>query len=158
MKLDIDYNFILLGINTSLECYRLAFYLNEKLNLNFERTTTDVVVYSETNYIISQHTLYQYIDEENLIDWNLLQNKNFKNKFVENVKLPDLGMFNYNQSNPVLYLLPELKNVQFLLQIDSDISSVNLKLLLRKIRQITDVSSAFFIEYNTLRSKRNLII
>lgn len=158
MKLDIDYNFILLGINTSLECYRLAFYLNEKLNLNFERTTTDVVVYSETNYIISQHTLYQYIDEENLIDWNLLQNKNFKNKFVENVKLPDLGLFNYNQSNPVLYLLPELKNVQFLLQIDSDISSVNLKLLLRKIRQITDVSSAFFIEYNTLRSKRNLII
>ena len=69
---EIDY--YLIAIHTSLEDYRLAFFINQKLPINLSKSENEIQINikeGETNF-----SRFYYNDEESAITWNLIQNKN----------------------------------------------------------------------------------
>ena len=64
---DIDY--ALIGIHCSIEDYRLAYLLNQFLNLKLKRKDSDIE-YDDT----SSYSLFEWQDEKQLTIWNLVSN------------------------------------------------------------------------------------
>ena len=64
---DIDYT--LIGIHCSIEDYRLAYLLNQFLNLKLKRKDSDIE-YDDT----SSYSLFEWQDEKQLTIWNLVSN------------------------------------------------------------------------------------
>ena len=66
----LNEEFNLLAIHTDLIDYRLAYFLNKKLGLNLSRKTFDL------NFVNSKasFSVFEYINEENLLKWNLISN------------------------------------------------------------------------------------
>jgi hypothetical protein len=56
-----------------------------------------------------------------------------------------------------LYLMPEFKQVDFFLKIEDESESISDKVLLRKIKEIPQVSTAYSIDFHQIKSKENLI-
>ena len=55
------------------------------------------------------------------------------------------------------YLLPELKNVDFLIKISNDDRYLDEKMMLEKIQSIPQVIATYTIDVDQLKSKDNLI-
>jgi hypothetical protein len=149
---EIDYH--LIAIHTSLEDYRLAYFINQKLPINLSKNKDEIQINikeGETNF-----SRFYYFDKKNVISWNLIQNKNeviqHKNENSQNL----FSNINLEVSTKV-YLLPEFKKVDYFLKIenvDAEMNVTEIQLLLKKIKSI---STAYIVEKNKIKSKNNLI-
>lgn len=153
-KLHIDEfdenEYTLVAIHTSLEDYRLAYFINQKLPVRLSKNKDEIqiqVKQGETSF--SRFTFENYDSE---ISWNLIQNKNE----IDGSKTT--GTSDLFSSQPVatkVYLLPELKKVDYFLKIENiaeDIDSIT-----SKINTISQISAVYAIGSNTIKSKNNLI-
>jgi hypothetical protein len=77
-KLDLgdfdDVDYYLIAIHTSLEDYRLAYFINQQLPINLSKSKDEVQINKEGETNFSR--FYYYYDNENAVSWNLIQNKN----------------------------------------------------------------------------------
>src|SRR5690606_17533407 len=153
-KLDIDefneVDYDLIAINTAVEDYRLAFFLNESLNLSLSRLKEDIVLHDEEGKEVG-FSVYGYEDEQQHLYWSLVQNQ----QWTENRK-DESSLF--EDFRKKLFLLSELKNVNFFLKIQgSHFDSDEIQDILTKIKKIEKVSAAFWIDAERIRAKNNLI-
>lgn len=149
---DDDYE--LIAIHSSLASYRLAFLLNKRLNLRLFRKKEDISF--EYDDLEANFPLYQYEDHFQYSTYSLLGNK-FRNK-IEPQKLVSGGLFATSEDTYVTkYLIPELKNVDYFLKIETESFDSSSKSFLSKIIEISQVITAYTVEYATLKSKNNLI-
>ncbi|MDY8135111.1 IPExxxVDY family protein [Aquimarina sp. 2201CG5-10] len=150
-----DDNYELIAIHCSLESYRLAFLLNKNLDLRLFRKKEDINF--DYNPLIASFPLYQYDDQFQYNTYYLIGNK-FKTKVESDTKISD-GLFADTRENYVTkYLVPELKNVDYFLKIDTETSEFSIKSLLSSLTNISQVITAYAVEYNELKSKNNLIL
>lgn len=75
---DID----LIGINTSLQDYRLAYFINKETALRLERLE-DLPVYSEKSKDLRNYCLYSYFDPDKRVSYYLCSNDNEKGKMID---------------------------------------------------------------------------
>ena len=75
---DID----LIGINTSLQDYRLAYFINKETSLKLERLD-DLPVYNEKQKDLRNYCLYSYFDPDRRVSYYLCSNDNEKGKMIE---------------------------------------------------------------------------
>ncbi|MCK5781183.1 MAG: IPExxxVDY family protein [Flavobacteriales bacterium] len=158
MELDIEYDFSLIGINTVYDDYQLAFYLNKYLDTNFTRTSKDLDVRANNGKELYYFPLFLHEDIHNMDTLYLINNKyTTENNFFEKDKdISQNLFFQSNQSTETTrYFIPEKKEVDYLIRLEDSEHIVSE--MVRKIRSISEITTAFYIEYNTLRSKRNLI-
>lgn len=153
-KLDIDefneVDYDLIAINTAVEDYRLAFFLNESLNLSLSRLKEDIVLHDEEGKEVG-FSVYGYEDEQQHLYWSLVQNQ----QWTENRK-DESSLF--EDFRKKLFLLSELKNVNFFLKIQgSHFDLDEIQDILTKIKKIEKVSAAFWIDAERIRAKNNLI-
>ena len=144
----------LVAIHTSLEEYRLAYYINQKLPINLSKCKNEIQIKSKEGE--TQFARYIYEDEKNGFFWNLIQNKN--EITVENKK-DNLGLFT-NTSNSFatkVYLLPEFKNVDYLLKIENTEDALEIPKITSLLNSIERVSTVYVIENENIKSKNNLI-
>jgi hypothetical protein len=67
----IDYH--LIAIHTSLENYRLAYFINQKLSINLSKSKNEIQINikkGETNF-----SRFCYSNSDKEISWDLIQNK-----------------------------------------------------------------------------------
>lgn len=149
---DDDYE--LIAIHSSIESYRLAFLLNQNLNLNLFRKKDDINF--EYDDLTASFPLYQYHDQSHYNTYSLLANK-FSAKIVS--KAPDtIGLFaNSEDAYTTKYLIPELKKVDYFLKIETEASNFSSKQLLNQMLTISHIVTAYSVVYSTLKSKNNLI-
>jgi len=149
---EIDYH--LIAIHTSLEDYRLAYFINQKLAINLGINKDQIQINIKEGE--TKFSRFYYYNIEKGIYWNLIQNKNEviqqKNEIRQNL----FSNINLEVSTKV-YLLPEFKKVDYFLKIenvDEEINGAKIQLLLNTIENI---STAYTVETNKIKSKNNLI-
>ena len=149
---EIDYN--LIAIHTSLEDYRLAYFINQKLPINLAKSIDEVhinIKEGETKF-----SRFYYYDEENTVAWNLVQNINEvvseKNEGVQNL-FSDTS----EDISTKVYLLPEFKKADYFLKIDNTDDSIDVNEIKTILNSIDNITTVYTVETKQIKSKNNLI-
>lgn len=149
---EIDY--FLIAIHTSLEDYRLAYFINQKLSINLGKSKNEIQINikeGETNF-----SRFYYYDKEKTISWNLIQNKN---EVIQQRKDNSQNLF----SNTILeistkvYLIPEFKKVNYFLKIENVQETMNITKIQSILNTIDNISTVYTVDTNQIKSKNNLI-
>ncbi len=149
---EIDYQ--LIAIHTSIEDYRLAYFINQKLQINLSKSKNEIqikVKEGKTNF-----SRFYYHNMEKEISWNLIQNKN---EVIQQKKDNNQNLFS-NLTLEVLtkvYLLPEYKKVDYFLKIENLEESIYINKIQTKLNEIDTISAVYTVELNKIKSKNNLI-
>ena len=133
LDVDYDFGFRLIGISCHAKDYRLCWALNNQLGIQLEKVHRENASSGLKKNGIAIESLYSFFDEENHSSYQLLHNKHNNN-----------------------LLLPEQKLADFLLIIDQ-MNDESFEDLMKKLKQVELVNTAFIIDVNTLKSKENLI-
>ena len=151
----VEDDYDLIAIHCSLASYRLAFILNKYMNLLLFRKKQDI------NFKYSTYSacfpLFQYHDHFQYNTYSLLGNK-FKTKLESEIN-PVEGLFTAQKENNYVtkYLIPELKNVDYFLKIDTETYQFSSNSLATKLLAIPQIITAYVVDYTQLKSKNNLI-
>ncbi|WP_010136111.1 IPExxxVDY family protein [Ochrovirga pacifica] len=142
----------IVGIHTTLQDYKLAYRINQTLNLNLHRIFPDVDFEINENDK-AYFSVFEYHQNKSLLDWYLI-----KNKFLIKAKKSE-GLFATEDSFvcSYVYLQPELKGVDFLLKIQGELTEQYLSSLLKKINTIEEVVTSYIVDKKTLNHKEHLI-
>ena len=145
----VDYT--LIAIHSSIEDYRLAYFVNRELEIRLEKCPKDISFKQrETKAYFSRYT---FEDETNDTAWNLIQNKNsIVSTPADNLSSLFSGEV-YNVTTSVFFI-PELKTVDYILKVESDETEEN---VIRALLTIKYIATAYKIDHNKLKSKNNLI-
>jgi hypothetical protein len=148
---EIDYH--LIAIHTTLEDYRLAYFINQHLPVNLSKSNEEILISIKEGE--TQFSRFYFDDEDNFVSWNLIQNKN---EVIGRNEIINQDLFS-NSSQVVatkVFLLPELKKVDYFLKIESD-DDLELAGIVKKLKSIKSLSTVYVVETETIKSKNNLI-
>jgi hypothetical protein len=148
---EIDYH--LIAIHTTLEDYRLAYFINQHLPVNLSKSNEEILISIKEGE--TQFSRFHFDDEDNFVSWNLIQNKN---EVIGQNEIINQDLFS-NSSQEVatkVFLLPELKKVDYFLKIESD-GDLELAGIVKKLKSIKSLSTVYVVETETIKSKNNLI-
>ncbi|EIA10142.1 IPExxxVDY family protein [Flavobacterium frigoris] len=149
---EIDY--YLIAIHTSLEDFRLAYFINQKLPINLSKSKDEVQINikeGETNF-----SRFYYYDLENAISWNLIQNKNAVSQHKKDT-LQNLFSNITMEISTKVFLLPEFKKADFFLKIENTDDALDVSKIKTILNTIDTISTAYIVDTNQIKSKNNLI-
>jgi hypothetical protein len=149
---EIDYN--LIAIHTSLEDFRLAYFINQKLPINLSKSKDEVQINikeGETNF-----SRFYYYDSENAISWNLIQNKNEVSQHKTDT-LQNLFSNVTMEVSTKVFLLPEFKKADFFLKIENSDDALDMSKIKTILNTIDNISAVYTVDTNQIKSKNNLI-
>ena len=134
IKLDADFDFLLIGIVTPMKDYRICWFLNNILHLSLARTTDLVISRPGTQKQMS-FSRYIFCDELSRSEFVMMEN-----------------------SHEADCVLPEVKEIDYLLIIKGSYYTKKKNDIVKKIKKINEVQTALLIDVNTVKSKENLIM
>lgn len=133
--IEYDFDFYLIGIVSPVREYKLAWLINKTLGIRLVKEPDLVINFINNNLIISN---FKSGTEQRM--HRLLKN--------QSVGEP---------SGKPYYLLPELKNFDFLLMISDESNTIVMDNILEKIRQVPEIYYVMETDLSQLDSKENLI-
>jgi hypothetical protein len=145
----VDYD--LIAIHTPLEDYRLAFKLNQNLNITLSKNDIEVPI--EVNEKVAHFSRFTFEDQTQMMVWDLIQNKQ---EMAQLVKVGTVDLFENKYITTQVSLVSELKKVDYFLKIEHD-SHCKIKDIINKINKIDAVSTVYEVNANEIKSKNNLI-
>jgi hypothetical protein len=128
-----EYNFNMIGICSHHNDYRLAWGLNERFSLHLEKSEQDYPVIGKKNNYLSRHSLYEFKDNENLIEYYLVKNK--------------------SQGN---FLIPEQPSIDFFLFLFENYT-INPDEFIVDLRTIPSVLTGFVFDPQEFDSTENIV-
>ena len=143
-----DYH--LIAIHSNLDEFRLAFFLNKKLNIQLKRKTNDIYL----AHYDAKYSVYEFLDKTKYLKWVFFTNKSFvSNNIIED----DLSLFSeFNLVQNKISLINHHKSVDYFLIIENVANKKYVDKVLKKISEISGVITSF-ISKNELDNKENLI-
>ena len=151
---DVEDNYHLLAIHSSLEEFKMAFLLNKNLQISLKRAPVDV----DFNHgeVQALYPLYSFKEPTKYRTYFL-----FKNKYKGSVKkvVSSGSLFIEDEiSTQITYLIPEYKKVDYFLKIEDDLGEEYIQHLLNFISRIPRVITTYIVDVNQLKSRNNLIV
>lgn len=131
LLLENDYDFFLFGISCGEKPYRLCWALNNQLKTTFSKGS-DMEVHEKNQKEHTRFPIFSFRDEEMFTDYRVIINKT-ENKF----------------------LVPEFKQADYLLMVQGGIPYSEKGAILRKVKEVTFVQTAFEIDPRKIKSKEN---
>ena len=157
-RLDLDefdeIDYYLMAIHTSLEDYRLAYFINKNLPINLSKSKNEI--HAQTKEGETNFSRFYYYDTDKAISWNLIQNKNE----IISVRANDFQNLFSNENSEfstTIHLLPEFKKVDFFLKIDNSSEAMNFSEIQQKLNTIESIAAIYAVDINKIKSKNNLI-
>ncbi|PKH66602.1 IPExxxVDY family protein [Flavobacterium sp. ALD4] len=149
---EVDYH--LIAIHTSLEDYRIAYFINQKLPINLGKSKDEVQISIKEGE--TKFSRFYYYDSENVISWNLIQNKN---EVSQQKKDPVQNLFSHIalEISTKVYLLPEFKKADYFLKIEHTEDTMNVSKIRTILNTIDSISAVYTVDTNQIKSKNNLI-
>ena len=144
--------FVLFAIHCSLEEYRLAYILNRQLGLRLERSRKDVDL--QEKGVKSLFPLYSFENIQEYYQIYLVSNVSGTRIVSEKA---EHSLFEREDGYKKTFLLPEFQKVDYFLKIQGDLPQKMEVVLLPRIKEISQVSTAYAIEHQKIKSKENLI-
>jgi len=140
----------LLAIHSVLTDYRLAFFLNKHLNIELKRAFEDLDISRQDGF----YSFFQYEDEDNLLNWNLISNSSYTN--VKN-EIKESVLFKNTQVELKKFkLMNELSQVDFFLKIEYHTDHININQIIKSINEIPNIISVYSLNLNNIKNKENL--
>ncbi len=133
LQLEDDFNFDLIGLCSHQSDYRVCWSVNEHLGLHLSKSLEPFMVSGKKGEVISSHSLYEWYDENNAVEYFLIKNK-------------------YNTQ----FLIPEKSQIDYFLVI-REAGIVDVDNFLTKIKEISSILTAFIYEPGDLKSGSKLI-
>ncbi|MFC2151389.1 IPExxxVDY family protein [Bacteroidota bacterium] len=134
LEFSFENDFALVGIASHENDYRLSWAINKSLDLGFVKTD-DLAVDHPKHKITINYSMYNYDDANNYVNYSLISNKSDKG-----------------------FLLPEMKNIDFILRISGTPDTNLVNNILTKLKKIDIVITAFLIEDITDRLSKIFIL
>ncbi|HEX8270418.1 MAG TPA: IPExxxVDY family protein [Flavobacterium sp.] len=147
---EVDYQ--LIAIHTSLEDYRLAYYLNQNLPILLSKSRDEIQISIKEG--ATSFSRFVYENAEDNSNWNLIQNKN---EVLLRQNDTAGGLFfetTYDVATKV-YLLPEFKKVDYFLKVENH--QLPFEQITENINTIPRISTVYRVDIAKIKSKNNLI-
>lgn len=151
---DVEEEYHLLAIHSSLEEYKLAYLLNKHLQITLKRARFDL----DFNHgsIQALYPLYSLKEPENYRTYYLIKNK-YKGPVKKVVSSGSL--FIEDEVSPqVTYLIPEFRDVDYFMKIEEDLDGAGVQRILNIVASIPNIITTYLVDANQLKSKNNLIL
>ena len=140
----------LLAIHSVLIDYRLAFFLNKHLNIELKRAFNDLDISGQNGF----YSFFQYEDEDNLLNWNLISNSSHTS--VRN-EIKESQLFKNTEVELKKYkLMNELSQVDFFLKIEYLADYINTNQIIKSINEIPNIISVYTLNLKNIKNKENL--
>lgn len=127
------YNFDMIGICSHHSDFRLAWSLNNSLDLHLYKCDEDYIVTNKKGDIISSHSMYEYYHEEDRLSFFLIKNKSH-------------GKF----------LIPEKPTIDYFLFLIDNVA-VDVSKLIADLKKINSVLGAYKFDPEEIGSAENLV-
>ncbi len=149
-SLELYNEYKLIGIHTSVEDYKLAFLINQKLNTGFSKNKE----YLDFNKKSGSFSVFEFIDDKNQLISHLISNK-----YIGSVsKISETNLFSEEISYSTMsYLIPEKKKVDFFLKIEGEISDLEFNKTIDQLNRIDQIITTYNMNPTQLKSKDFLI-
>ena len=149
---EVDYE--LIAIHSSLDDFRLAYFINQKLPIVLSRNKDGVAVtVKEGDAFFSKYSF----EEENIERiWSLIQNKNDVYLTQKNTK-QNLFLNSTDVISRKVFLISEHKKVDFFLKIENNCSELPVEKIVDQLKQIERISAVYSLIPENIKSKNNLI-
>ncbi len=147
-----DYH--LIALHTSLEDYRLAYFLNKELGIGLCKSKFDIPL--QVKKVNTSFVRFTFEDAKKIIQWDLVQNKN-EIENLENTTTTDLFSNTKNSFTSSAYLVPEYKKVDFFVKIENAVNEIDLDNIIAQISKIEAVKLVYSVAKDKIKSKNNLI-
>lgn len=133
LKFEIDLDFVLIAVTTSLKDYRICYLVNKFLNFNFVKISDlSVEIHpGETPVLFSR---YHYTWEATKTDYYFIANKGSEG-----------------------YLVPEMKKADYFLLVKNYIDENDLDNLISSLNKIPEIVAAVKIDPKKIKSRENLL-
>ncbi|WP_394906616.1 IPExxxVDY family protein [uncultured Mesonia sp.] len=149
----LEDDFYLIGIHTSLEHIRLAYFANKYLQLQFKRCASDLDF--KTDEQLAYFALFHHQDIYREVDYYLVENKI---SYLPQKKPTAGSLFQDLPTNTRnLNLIPEYPKVDFWLKIENESDENEILGFVSKLKEINQVLTAYTIDATKLKSKHHLI-
>ncbi|WDZ99246.1 IPExxxVDY family protein [Mucilaginibacter sp. SJ] len=133
LKFEIDFDFVLIAVTSSLKDYRVCFLINKYLNFNFVKTDDlEVDIYPGAEPVL--FSLYRYSWETTETDFFFIGNKGSDG-----------------------YLVPEIKSADYFLMIRNYIDDNELDMIISSLNKIPEIVAAVKIDPKKIKSRENLL-
>ena len=138
-EIDED-NFSLIAVHSNCEAYRLAFLLNSECQCRFTQTKFKKKGLPTDSYFVT----YEWIDLIKGIEIRLFSNRclKFRDKLQKGS-----GLFDIPETKE-LYLVQDLKDVDYIMKIDSGIEG---QTMIEKMEYIDQISYRYLIDQSKLK-------
>ncbi|HVS91924.1 MAG TPA: IPExxxVDY family protein [Mucilaginibacter sp.] len=133
LKLEIDLDFVLIAITTSLKDYRVCYLINKYLNFNFTKVP-DLEVDLIQDGIPVFFSLYKHHWESSDTDFYFITNKGSDG-----------------------YLVPEMRKADHFVMIKNYIDDSDVEQMISKLNKIPEVVAAVKIDPKKIKSRENLL-
>ena len=152
LDLEAEVDYILICLHTTLEDYRLAYLINNKLNLSLKRRKDDLDFKGNGKAF----SLYEYYDKSFFLTYNLIANKHLDVAFKTSKK----NALFYNtllSETKVSYLIEDKKMVDYFLKISGDVSLQKIKCFIEKLNSINQIITSYRTAPENLKQNAHLI-
>lgn len=156
LELDGDLEeFVLIALHCSAPDFKMAYMLNQKLGLKLQREAKDL------EFFYAQYTglypLFSYNDPAQDRQIHLVGNTSRTQ--IDGLANSSSGLFaqEEQQSAQLNYLIPELKQADYLLKINSFKNNLSENVIVSRINEIAQVITAYVVDLQLVKSKNNLI-
>jgi len=137
LSVSYDFNFDLIGLLSQTKEYKIAWQINQNIHINLVKSSDLNIDYVNDRKL----SISNYIFETENSFIRLLKNKSYE-----------------TGENQELYLLPEIKEFDFFLQIFNDAGTFDSQQIVSQLSQCPDFHYVANIDLNKLKSKENLIL
>lgn len=147
-----EVEFKLIGINASIEAYKIVFLINKHLKTKFKRTSFDVEMV-HNSYSIS-FLLYSYTDHKNVSKIYFVQNKS---KYIDQNPKFVSQLFGFEEQIVNKYLINSHKQCDYFIKIEDEFDRFKIKKMIHDLNDIPQIISAYEINTNQLKTPEHLI-
>lgn len=133
LKFEIDLDFVLIAVTTSLKDYRICYHINKCLNFNFNRVD-DLRLETNVNGSPLLFSLYHFSWESTETDFYFIGNKGSDG-----------------------YLVPEMREADYFIMIKNYIDDDDLEHVLSCLNKIPEIVAAVKIDPKKIKSRENLL-
>lgn len=151
---EVEEDYLLIAIHSSLEDYKIAYFLNRCLQINLIRARQDL----DFNHgeVQALYPLFIYKEPAKYRNYFLI-----KNKFKGPVKrvISSGSLFSEEDvTSRNSFLIPEYKEVDYFFKVDEDLTQEEFQVLINKISGIPNIQTIYEVDHTQLKSKNNLIL
>ncbi len=150
LELEDDFPVQLIGIICPEPNYRMAFLINQATHCYFSRAEKDVEFYDRKTELRSNFALYEFKDEEMMMDWYLVANK-----FSAKSDAKDGELFTDSGTRKT-YLVQDHQQADYFIQTMDDCNPALIGSMVKQLKSISSVITAYTIDAEGLKHKEHL--